>query len=220
MLSVAMMDSSLKTSITSFSNRPVVGCPVKFWLINGVLLGMAVLYASFVAPCKETDTVDLSGHIKRAMAVERVDAHHSSADYGLLGTGSADTSAATPATGTPDQSAGAGASSGVHSETGAPATGTEVGNPADTTEKPTYLIYFTATWCGPCRAQKPIIEQIKDAGKFKVYIVDIDNDRSSANSWGISSVPVVATVVDGKVTYRGNGSGHSREFLESKLQGK
>jgi len=193
---------------------------MKFWLINGFLLGTAVLYASFVAPCEKTHSLDLSGHIERAMEVERVVAPHSSTDYGLLGTGSSVEVVSTPEAGTTNPAAGTDTAAGVHSGPATTPDGTKAGSAAGTTDKPTYLIYFTATWCGPCRAQKPIIEEIKAAGKFKVYIVDIDNDRSSANSWGISSVPVVATVVDGKVTYRGNGSGHSREFLESKLESK
>ena len=219
MLSAGMRDLSPKNLTTTFS-KPVVGCPVKFWILNGALLGMAVLYASFVAPRKETAKVDLSGHLSRAVSVANVAKRSPSPDYGLLGTGSADEVASTPESGATDKAAGTPAPQGTSAETTSSAAGTQAGNAEEPAKQPTYLIYFTATWCGPCRSQKPVIEAIKEAGKYKVHIVDIDQDRNSANAWGISSVPVVAVVRDGKVVYRGNGAGHSREFLESQLEGR
>jgi thioredoxin 1 len=140
------------------------------------------------------------------------------ADYGIFGAGSEKETASTPETGKSDKAEGAPASEGTTAASTETASGTEAGNTAGATEKPTYLIYFTATWCGPCRGQKPVIEQIQAAGKHKVYIVDIDKDPASANAWGVSTVPTVATVVEGKTTYRGVGAGHTREFLESKLE--
>jgi thioredoxin 1 len=152
------------------------------------------------------------------MEVERVVAPHSSTDYGLLGTGSPVEVVSTPEAGTTNPAAGTDTAAGVHSNPASTPDGTQAGNAADTTEKPTYLIYFTATWCGPCRSQKPVIEEIKAAGKYKVYIVDIDNDPNTAAAWGVTIVPTVATVLDGKTTYRGQGAGHTRPFLESKLE--
>lgn len=219
MLSAVMRDSSPKNS-TTFYSKPVVGCPMKFWLINGFLLGMAVLYASFVAPCKEDHSLSLDRHIEGAMEVERVVASRNSVDYGLFGAGQAGENASTPEAGKSDPPAGTGVAEGTSAPVAKTPDGTQSGNAADTTEKPTYLIYFTATWCGPCQLQKPIIQEIKDAGKYKVYIVDIDNDPNTAAAWGVTFVPNVATVVDGKTTYRGQGAGHTRAFLESKLEGK
>lgn len=216
---------SLKNSTTTFSNPSPDkgGCDMKFWLLNSIFMLTAVGYAACLAPCQTTAPVDLSGHRQRAYPVEEVVARHPTTDYALFSGAEVETESKkdgaetspsepaaveTPTVKTPEVSAGSGKDQ----------PGKDAGTPADPTKN--YLIYFTATWCGPCQTQKPIIEQIKAAGKHKVHIVDIDNDRATANSWGVSTVPTVAVVREGKVAYRGVGAGHSREFLEGKLEGK
>ena len=198
---------------------------MKFWLLTSTLMLTAVGYASVVAPCQKTVPVDLSGHIAKAIPLAEVAERNFASDYALFAGSEATAESAkdgeaarpsepaavtTPAVQAPAVSTGSGKNQ----------SGKDAGDqaPADPTKN--YLIYFTATWCGPCQSQKPIIEEIKAAGKHKVHIVDIDNDRQAAASWGVSTVPTVATVVDGKVTYRGVGAGHSRAFLESKLESK
>ena len=55
------------------------------------------------------------------------------------------------------------------------------------------LVDFGATWCGPCKQLKPIVEQIAAdwSGKLKVAYVDIDKARETAMRYGIMSVPTV-----------------------------
>ena len=55
------------------------------------------------------------------------------------------------------------------------------------------LVDFGATWCGPCKQLKPIVEQIATdwSGKVKVAYVDIDKARETAMRYGIMSVPTV-----------------------------
>ena len=188
---------------------------MKFWLINSMTMLGAVLYAACMASPETTHSFHTGGRIAREIPVARMVETYCASDYSLGFDGEA-VSTTAPEAGTPDKESGKNASEGKNPDN-APASN---GAQAATDEKPTYLIYFTATWCGPCQSQKPIIQEIKDAGKYKVYIVDIDNDPQTAKAWGVSTVPTVATVVKGKTTYRGVGAGHTRAFLESKLTEK
>ena len=61
------------------------------------------------------------------------------------------------------------------------------------------LIDFWATWCGPCRMQAPILENL-DAelgGKVKIGKVDVDNEPELARRFGIMSIPTLIAFKDG-----------------------
>lgn len=192
---------------------------MKFWFLNSMFMLLAVGYAACLAPGETSHTFGATGPDQRQVELVKLDSPAYQCDYCLGFDGSA---CETPAkeVGASDKESGKDAAKGTDTDASTAKDGAKIEPVAATTDKPTYLIYFTATWCGPCQVQKPIINEIKDAGKHKVYIVDIDNDPTTAASWGVNTVPTVATVVKGKVTYRGVGAGHTRAFLESKLEAK
>jgi len=63
------------------------------------------------------------------------------------------------------------------------------------------LVDFWATWCGPCRALAPVIDELANdfAGKAKITKVDVDNNPSTPSRYGVQSIPTVLIIKDGKV---------------------
>lgn len=64
------------------------------------------------------------------------------------------------------------------------------------------LVDFSATWCGPCQRQSPILEKFasENFGKIKVVKVDIDDAPVATAKLGIRSVPSLVVFENGKQT--------------------
>jgi thioredoxin 1 len=62
------------------------------------------------------------------------------------------------------------------------------------------LVDFWATWCGPCKAMAPILEEIanENAGKLKVTKLDVDSQSSVAQKYGVMSMPTFMIFKGGK----------------------
>ncbi len=62
------------------------------------------------------------------------------------------------------------------------------------------LVDFWAPWCGPCRMQSPIIEQVagKVAGRARVAKVNVDEAPQTASRFGIRSIPTLIVFKEGK----------------------
>jgi len=63
------------------------------------------------------------------------------------------------------------------------------------------LIDFSATWCQPCRAIAPLVDQLAGEyeGRVKVTTLDIDESPGTAQKYGIRGVPTLIVVKDGAV---------------------
>lgn len=65
------------------------------------------------------------------------------------------------------------------------------------------LVDFWASWCGPCRALGPVIEQIADemAGEFILYKCNVDEEAELAQRFQIVSIPTMILFKDGKAVH-------------------
>lgn len=84
--------------------------------------------------------------------------------------------------------------------------------------KPT-LVDFFATWCGPCRVQTPILEQVKNAmgNEATVVKVDVDQNQEAAARYRVQSVPTLIIFKNGEPVWRASGV-HQADVLEAKLR--
>lgn len=62
------------------------------------------------------------------------------------------------------------------------------------------LVDFTATWCGPCKALAPIVDQVAEemVGKIRVGKLDIDDAPMTASKLGIRGVPTLMVFKNGE----------------------
>ncbi|MDE7335584.1 MAG: thioredoxin [Muribaculaceae bacterium] len=83
--------------------------------------------------------------------------------------------------------------------------------------KPT-LVDFYATWCGPCKMQSPILEQLKQTVGDKATIIKVDIDRNEelANRYRVQSVPTLIIFQNGEPVWRASGL-HQAADLEAKI---
>ncbi len=67
------------------------------------------------------------------------------------------------------------------------------------------LVDFNATWCGPCRILKPILEEFSQTTSVKVCSVDVDANENLAREYNIYSIPCLILLENGQEIKRNVG---------------
>lgn len=78
------------------------------------------------------------------------------------------------------------------------------------------LVDFWAAWCGPCRMLAPILEEIdRDyEGRLKIGKVNVDEEMTLAQQFGVSSIPMVVLFKNGQAVAKSVGYRPKAELVE------
>ena len=74
------------------------------------------------------------------------------------------------------------------------------------------VLYFSASWCVPCKQMKPIVEGLEAETGVSFRVINVDSDYEAASKYNVKSVPSFVPVEDGKEISRAVGAQTGKEL--------
>lgn len=76
------------------------------------------------------------------------------------------------------------------------------------------LLDFYADWCGPCRMVSPLVDEIAEENpQYLVGKINVDSESELAGEFGVTSIPTLVVMKDGKVVTRSAGARPKAQIL-------
>lgn len=76
------------------------------------------------------------------------------------------------------------------------------------------LLDFYADWCGPCRMVSPLVDEIaKENPQYLVGKINVDQEPELAQAFGVSSIPMLVVMKNGKIVQKSVGARPKSQIL-------
>lgn len=79
----------------------------------------------------------------------------------------------------------------------------------------TVLLDFYADWCGPCRMVSPLVDEIaEEHPEYLVGKINVDEEGELAAAFGVTSIPTLVVMKDGKIANQSAGARPKNQILD------
>jgi len=73
------------------------------------------------------------------------------------------------------------------------------------------ILYFTASWCGPCKLLKPKIQALQS--KLPITILDVDTNAEACSKYSVRNVPTIIVTNNGNEIGRLVGNNNTEQRI-------